>query len=105
MSDVSGNGKATDAPSRTPGEAIAALLDYLYSGNCIFVDYDDFIRYDSQIEVNTTHAYYGSRQSKYQRCTQLGWFSTSESSGQPFGSLFPLSFFTDICESLFGADV
>lgn len=89
----------------TPSEAIAAVMQNINGGYCLVVDYEAFIRYESQIEANTTFAYSGIRQTTYQLCTQLGWFSTSESPDQPFGSFFPLAFYTNICVRLFGEEV
>lgn len=42
------------------------------------------------------------RQWQYQICTQLGWFHSSTSKFQPFGSLFPVDVQYQMCEDLFG---
>lgn len=38
----------------------------------------------------------------YLQCNQFGWFPTSSSTKQPFGSLFPVDFKIDICSDVFG---
>lgn len=38
----------------------------------------------------------------YQTCNELGWFQTSTSLNQPFGSKYPLEFFTALCGDAYG---
>ena len=38
----------------------------------------------------------------YQTCNQFGYYQTTDSKNQPFGSLFPLSFFVNQCIDVFG---
>lgn len=38
----------------------------------------------------------------YQTCNEFGYYQTSDSKNQPFGSLFPLSFYVDQCTDVFG---
>lgn len=38
----------------------------------------------------------------YQQCSGLGWIPNSSSENQPFGSLFPVELFYEICRTLFG---
>lgn len=38
----------------------------------------------------------------YQACTEFGWFLTSGSANQPFGSSFPITLYTDLCRDIFG---
>lgn len=42
------------------------------------------------------------RQWYYQTCTEYGYYQTSNSTKSIFGSLFPLLYFTNICEDLYG---
>lgn len=46
----------------------------------------------------------GLRQWTYQACNELGWFTTSESHNQPFGSKFPLKFYAKMCADVFGSN-
>lgn len=43
-----------------------------------------------------------SRQWLYQTCTEFGWFQTSTSPSQPFGSSFPIDLFYAYCTDIFG---
>lgn len=38
----------------------------------------------------------------YQTCNEVGWFQTSTSANQPFGSKYPLAFFTTLCGDAYG---
>lgn len=42
------------------------------------------------------------RQWTYQTCNEFGWFQTSESMHQPFGTKYPLHFFTTLCADAYG---
>lgn len=37
----------------------------------------------------------------YQTCNEFGWYQTSGSKRQPFGTKFPLDFFTNICRDVY----
>lgn len=95
----------TNNPSTTPGRALASVIQNVTEGTCLQVDYDLFIRLENIVELDTPYSYLGYRAISYQMCTQLGWFYTSESPDQPFGSFFPLSFYTQICTTVFGEEV
>ena len=38
----------------------------------------------------------------YQTCNEYGWFQTSTSRNQPFGTKYPLVFFTTLCKDAYG---
>lgn len=40
----------------------------------------------------------------YQTCREFGWFQSSGSRKQPFGSSFPVTLYTDQCNDVFGAN-
>lgn len=42
------------------------------------------------------------RQWYYQTCSEFGWFRTSDSKYQPFGSSFPAELFYEQCKEIFG---
>lgn len=86
----------------TPAEAVAIVFKSYLGGSCIPVDYEEFIRRDRVIEIDSDYSYMGLRAITYQLCTQLGWFATSESASQPFGSFYPLAFYTEVCTNVFG---
>lgn len=89
----------------TAATALAQTIAYMTGNYCLTVDYEEFIRLENEVELNATLSYVGIRQVTYQLCTQLGWFSTSESDQQPFGSFYPLSFYTEICTRIFGEEM
>lgn len=76
------------------------LLD-AYESKCL--DY----RYDKMIESlqNTSwnaEAAEGGRQWMYQTCTEFGFFQTSTGQSQIFGDFFPVDFYVDQCQDVFG---
>ncbi|VEN47736.1 unnamed protein product, partial [Callosobruchus maculatus] len=42
------------------------------------------------------------RQWTYQQCTQFGFFQTTDAEPHVFGTKIPLSYYTDLCSSVFG---
>lgn len=38
----------------------------------------------------------------YQTCNEIGWYQTSTSRKQPFGTNYPLDFFTTLCADAYG---
>ena len=40
----------------------------------------------------------------YQTCNEFGYYQTTDSKNQPFGTLFPLSFFIKQCIDVFGPE-
>lgn len=38
----------------------------------------------------------------YQTCNEYGWFQTSTSRNQPFGTKYPLVFFITLCSDAYG---
>lgn len=87
----------------SPAVGVSLILDTLLSDECIVVDYYNVVEYDRQIELDSPSVVSGLRQATYQICIQLGWHHTSTSANQPFGTLFPLEFYLDACEAVFGA--
>lgn len=44
------------------------------------------------------------RQWIYQTCNEYGWYQTSGSSSQPFGTKFPLELFINMCQDAYKKD-
>lgn len=44
------------------------------------------------------------RQWIYQTCNEYGWYQTSTSRNQPFGTKYPLVFFTTLCGDAYGEE-
>lgn len=95
---------ATNA-TETPGAAVIAAVRRYTGNNCLPVDYEAFIQFESETELPADEDYAPLRQTTYLMCTQLGWFQTSEAANQPFGSRFPLRFYTEVCERVFGEEM
>ncbi|XP_026500280.2 putative serine protease K12H4.7 [Vanessa tameamea] len=60
--------------------------------------------YDNMIEElrNVTWGSEGARQWMYQTCTEFGFYQTSSGEVEVFGDFFPLSFFIQQCQDVFG---
>lgn len=74
-------------------------------GICVETGYSNFI--DFYRNTNWSH---GSnlnsyRQWTYQTCAEYGWFQTSNSVNQPFGSSFPVELFIQTCVDLYDGDL
>lgn len=42
------------------------------------------------------------RQWIYQTCNEFGWYQTSSSRQQPFGTKFPVDLYTQMCKDIYG---
>lgn len=91
-----------DDEFETPAEAVAAVVMYLLEAECIDVDYDRIIEADRQTGWDDTAVAGGFRQYTYMACTQFGWYHSSGSRFQPYGSSFPVEFIFQACEDVFG---
>lgn len=71
----------------------------LGSGRCAAVNYQDNVR------NVLSDAFSGGaiRQWLYQTCSSFGWYQTSASKHQIFGSYFPVELYLKLCQDLFGA--
>ncbi|EDV98621.1 GH22290 [Drosophila grimshawi] len=63
------------------------------------------LSYDAITTVLLESRYSGNimRQWIYQTCNEYGWYQTSSSSAQPFGTKFPLALFTTMCADAYGS--
>ncbi|KAG4065090.1 hypothetical protein HA402_007487 [Bradysia odoriphaga] len=86
----------------TPAEAVAAVVLFLAGDECIPVDYDEIIEADRQTGWDDPAVVGGFRQYTYMACTQFGWYHSSRSRFQPYGSSFPVEFIFQACEDVFG---
>uniref|UniRef100_A0A0A9XTD3 Putative serine protease K12H4.7 n=1 Tax=Lygus hesperus TaxID=30085 RepID=A0A0A9XTD3_LYGHE len=82
----------------TPLERYAAVNTLLLSEPCLDVSYY------STIQQLKGSAYSDSRSWIYQTCTEFGFYQTSSSKGELFGSLSKLPFFIDQCKDIYGED-
>lgn len=87
-------------------EAIAAVIVYLIDeigeeGQCIDIDYQVVVAAERETSWDADAVDFGLRQYTYQLCTQLGWYHSSNSNFQPFGSSFPANFRHQACGDIF----
>ncbi|XP_030374872.1 putative serine protease K12H4.7 [Scaptodrosophila lebanonensis] len=63
------------------------------------------LSYDAIISSLLESTYTGNimRQWIYQTCNEYGWYQTSGSSDQPFGTKFPLTLYTTMCADAYGS--
>lgn len=87
----------------SPAAGIALILSVMMEEPCINANYQAIIDFDRQTNLDAPSVRSGVRQATYQTCTQVGWHHTSGSEFQPFGSQFPIEFFNQACEDVFGA--
>lgn len=77
------------------------LLEHRWSG-CFEMTFGEVVGFLSGTSWNEPGAISGRRQYQYMACTELGWFTTTDSNNQPFGSRISLSYFTELCRQVFG---
>ncbi|XP_071501714.1 putative serine protease K12H4.7 [Diadema antillarum] len=82
-------------------ERYAAVNELVNKGECIDVSYSKMVSQMKNTSWNSEAAN-GLRQWTYQTCTEFGFYQTSDSANQPFGSHFPLSFSIKLCEDVYG---
>lgn len=70
----------------------------LQGRSCVYNSYDGMVQYMSS-DTNPTRAW------TYQTCTQTGYFQTTDSPTQPFGTLVPLAYFLQLCHDSYGLDM
>ncbi|KAJ6649828.1 Thymus-specific serine protease [Pseudolycoriella hygida] len=97
-----------DDDHESDAHAIAAVIIYLIEfigeeqeDECIDIDYQVAIEAERQTSWNSDMALLGFRQYTYLLCTQLGWYHSSNSRFQPFGSSFPAEFRHIACGDIF----
>lgn len=85
-----------------PFQRLAAINKLLLNAtNQTCLDYN----YDNMIKAlrNTSWAGEGGRQWTYQTCTEFGFYQTSTYSPHVFGDKFPVDFYIQQCEDIFGS--
>lgn len=64
-----------------------------YDESCVSMNYKLAIE---ELKKDPLVAWY------YQTCAEFGWYQTTDSENQPFGSLSPVEFHVKICQDVFG---
>lgn len=86
--------------------AIAAVIIYLIDElgddeECIDIDYEAAIEAERETDWEDPLPAFGLRQWTYQVCSELGWYHSSNSDFQPYGSSFPSEFRHTACADIF----
>lgn len=101
-------------------DAFAAYAAWTRSRNrgCFEYDYQETVEFLTQVEWNapangagklflhsTTffNKKFTARQWIYQTCSEFGWYQTSDSDDQPFGSSFPVELYYEYCKDFYGS--
>lgn len=77
------------------------LMLHTYGSKCVDTTYDDYVTSMQKTDWKSSAAE-GGRQWLYQTCTEFGFYQTTDSPKQVYGSLFPLSFSLKQCMDIFG---
>lgn len=70
--------------------------------SCISMDYASDIE---ELKKDDTRTGWSFRPWYYQTCSEFGWYQTTDSEDQPFGSLSPVEFYLQLCQDVFGEKV
>nr|XP_016940142.1 putative serine protease K12H4.7 [Drosophila suzukii] len=74
------------------------LLESYGNARC----YDFTYNFITGLMLDTSYNGNIMRQWTFQTCNEFGWYQTSGSSAQPFGTKFPLTYYTTMCVDLYG---
>ncbi|XP_064089030.1 putative serine protease K12H4.7 [Macrobrachium nipponense] len=80
--------------------AVNSLLLDVYERQCFEHQYSAMI--EEYQKTSWDQGAVGGRSWYYQTCTEFGWYQGSDSDEQPFGHRFPLEFFTQMCQDIYG---
>jgi hypothetical protein len=80
----------TNIDNGDPFSRFAIVSSSFNVNTCIDVSYKKMIDHYKTTSWDSEGAQYGERQWTWQTCTELGFFQTTDSKKQPFGSTTPL---------------
>lgn len=63
------------------------------------------MNYEDDLKVlrkDNTSLAFAFRPWYYQTCSEFGWYQTTDSEAQPFGSKSPVEFYLKLCQDIFG---
>jgi pimeloyl-ACP methyl ester carboxylesterase len=88
------------------GDEVAryAAVNKLFNPQCFDASYKNYVNYMREREWTSTNTN-GMRQWVYQTCTEFGYFQTSDSKDQVFGTNTPLEFYVKQCLDIYGIPV
>ncbi|XP_053670445.1 putative serine protease K12H4.7 [Anopheles nili] len=90
------------------GTGLEALADFLVERyaeerECFDLTLENFVRYLTDTDIDgPANVEYGLRQASYHDCTEFGYFQTTTSQDQPFGSRVTYDLFLAECQAAFG---
>lgn len=87
----------TDEAFSDPVEAVGAWIKSQLSDSCLEASYEKYVEQYSN-PATTTNA---MRSWLYQTCNEFGWYQTSTSTKQLFGTHFPLDLHVQLCADLY----
>ncbi|CRL04374.1 CLUMA_CG017466, isoform A [Clunio marinus] len=77
------------------------LIEHRWQG-CFQMNFQAQIDFLTGSDWNDFGVISGRRQYQYLTCTEYGWFATTDSNNQPFGSRIRLNYFIELCRRVFG---
>lgn len=98
--DIEGACSIITNPSYTPIEGLARWVRG-GSSSCYDAGYQSFLNYLKDPAWNTPATDSAYRQWLFQTCNEYGWYQTSGSPNQPFGTSFPVEFYVQMCADLY----
>lgn len=86
-----------DPTVSNPVEAVGKWVSSRFGGSCVDASYNSFVEmYKSSAWTDSIMRFW-----IYQTCNEFGWFQTSTSRDQLFGSQFPVALNIQLCADLF----
>lgn len=70
--------------------------------DCIDFHFQSDVQFHSNISWESTAAQRNDRQWFFQTCSEFGWFRTTGSPNQPFGSSILIDYYLKFCSEVFG---
>lgn len=72
------------------------------SPGCFGWSFQELVDFISESEWSDLGVISGVRQFQYLACTEYGWFATTDSDNQPFGTRITANYFVELCRQVFG---
>lgn len=87
----------TDPKYKDALEAYADWTATYFIGVCLKIEYSSFV----QVYRDVTMSPNSLRRWMLQTCTEVGWYATTGSQNQPFGTRCPVEHYLRMCKDLF----
>lgn len=76
-----------------------------HSTGCFELSVQKIVDFLSEPEWESFGVITGRRQFHYLTCSEYGWFPTTDSQNQPFGSRITVNYFVELCRRVFGDSI